>query len=105
MLLVFLAGALYQFQSSIQGYVEKHHQEFVDAHPNIVPSFFTEKHFDRLRIDVTLSFAGLFLLCMLCHGELVRLKPHPRYLTMFYLLIAAGGVGGQSGTVIGFTVS
>jgi predicted O-methyltransferase YrrM len=32
---------------------------------------------------------------MVCHGELVRMKPHPRYLTSFYLCISAGGaVGG-----------
>ena len=41
-----------------------------------------------------LAFAGLFALCMLCHGELVRLKPDPRHLTSFYLMIAAGGVLG-----------
>jgi hypothetical protein len=33
----------------------------------------------------------LFLSCMVCHGELVRLKPGPRHLTAFYLMIAAGG--------------
>ena len=32
--------------------------------------------------------------CMVCHGELVRLKPAPRYLTSFYLAIAAGGAAG-----------
>jgi len=32
--------------------------------------------------------------CMVCHGELVRLRPHPRYLTEFYLLISAGGALG-----------
>ena len=32
---------------------------------------------------------------MLCHGELFRLRPAPRYLTSYYLMIAAGGpVGG-----------
>ncbi len=37
----------------------------------------------------------LFACCTVCHGELVRLKPHPDYLTRFYLLISAGGaVGG-----------
>ncbi len=36
----------------------------------------------------------LFLLCMICHGELVRCKPHPRRLTAFYLAIAAGGALG-----------
>jgi hypothetical protein len=37
----------------------------------------------------------LFAGCMICHGELYRLKPDPRHLTSFYLMIAAGGaVGG-----------
>jgi len=31
---------------------------------------------------------------MVCHGELVRLKPEPRYLTSFYLVISAGGAAG-----------
>ena len=51
------------------------------------------KYDDKL-LDVLMSFAALFVLCMLCHGELVRIKPHPRRLTMFYLLIAAGGALG-----------
>jgi len=38
--------------------------------------------------------AALFVGCMFCHGELYRLKPHPRHLTSFYLLIAAGGALG-----------
>ncbi len=38
--------------------------------------------------------AGLFICCMICHGELYRLKPDPRYLTGFYLMIAAGGALG-----------
>lgn len=36
----------------------------------------------------------LFAICMLCHGELVRRKPHPRYLTTFYLMLALGGALG-----------
>jgi spermidine synthase len=31
---------------------------------------------------------------MVCHGELYRLKPHPRFLTAYYLLISAGGALG-----------
>ena len=31
---------------------------------------------------------------MLCHGELVRRRPAPKYLTSFYLMIAAGGALG-----------
>ena len=37
---------------------------------------------------------GLFLGCVICHGELARTKPQPRYLTHFYLSVAAGGALG-----------
>jgi len=37
----------------------------------------------------------LFVGCMFCHGEVVARRPHPRYLTGFYLAISIGGaVGG-----------
>jgi hypothetical protein len=37
----------------------------------------------------------MFVACMTCHGELYALKPHPRWLTSFYLMISVGGaVGG-----------
>jgi len=36
----------------------------------------------------------LFAICMLCHGELVKLKPHERDLTSFYLMVAIGGALG-----------
>ncbi len=39
-------------------------------------------------------FTGLFMCAMVCHGELVRRKPHVRYLTSFYLVISAGGAAG-----------
>ena len=35
--------------------------------------------------------AALFVCCMVCHGELARRKPHPRYLTRFYLMVAGPG--------------
>jgi hypothetical protein len=39
--------------------------------------------------------AGLFVCCMMCHGELARRKPAARYLTLFYLMVSLGGaVGG-----------
>jgi spermidine synthase len=41
------------------------------------------------------AYAGaLFVCCMVCHGELYRLRPAPRYLTSFYLMTAAGGALG-----------
>ena len=47
-----------------------------------------------IRVMVPLFAMGLFTCCMVCHGELARLKPDPRYLTHFYLMIAAGGALG-----------
>lgn len=37
---------------------------------------------------------ALFACCMVCHGELARLKPNSFYLTRFYLWVAAGGAAG-----------
>jgi hypothetical protein len=42
-----------------------------------------------IRTQILGFSAGLFICCMVCHGELVRLKPHPRHLTVFYLMISA----------------
>jgi hypothetical protein len=36
----------------------------------------------------------LFVFAMVCHGELVRLKPPPERLTSFYLAVTAGGAAG-----------
>lgn len=36
----------------------------------------------------------LFVYCMVCHGEVYRLKPHPNKLTSFYMCIAVGGALG-----------
>ncbi len=50
-----------------------------------------------LSIDyaIPLYLAGMFLVCLFCHGELAHAKPHARYLTRFYFMIALGGaVGG-----------
>jgi spermidine synthase len=43
---------------------------------------------------VALFMAGLFVACMFCHGELARLKPDPKYLTRFYLMMSVGGALG-----------
>jgi SAM-dependent methyltransferase len=48
-----------------------------------------------MRLAIGLFAFALFNCCMVCHGELVRLKPHPRYLTGFYVTVSLGGaVGG-----------
>ncbi len=48
----------------------------------------------ELEIQIGVFCVGLFLACMFCHGELVRLKPAPRFLTRFYLMVSLGGALG-----------
>jgi hypothetical protein len=47
-----------------------------------------------LKLAATVFFVGLFAACMFCHGELARMKPDPRYLTRFYLMLSIGGALG-----------
>jgi len=43
----------------------------------------------------------LFSGCMVCHGELVSIRPAPSHLTAFYLAIAAGGgIGGVAVAIV-----
>ena len=44
--------------------------------------------------QVAIFSATMFFACFMCHGELVRLKPHPMYLTSFYLCVSIGGALG-----------
>ncbi|MBI3131694.1 MAG: fused MFS/spermidine synthase [Acidobacteria bacterium] len=47
-----------------------------------------------VRVQVPFFSAGLFTVCMVGHGELARLRPHPRHLTGFYLCLSVGGALG-----------
>ena len=44
--------------------------------------------------ELVLFFSTMFLICMVCHGEFVRLRPDPRHLTEYYLCMSAGGALG-----------
>lgn len=44
--------------------------------------------------DILIWCATVFTFCMLCHGELVRCKPAPDHLTLFYVIVALGGMLG-----------
>ena len=48
----------------------------------------------KIAMQVAIYATILFACCMTCHGELVSCKPHTRYLTLFYVLISAGGALG-----------
>jgi SAM-dependent methyltransferase len=51
--------------------------------------------------QVTGFMSLLFACCMICHGELHRLRPHPRQLTRFYLMISLGGALGGLFVAVG----
>ncbi len=44
--------------------------------------------------ELCVLLAAMFAVCMVCHGELARLKPSTKYLTEYYLLMSAGGALG-----------
>jgi SAM-dependent methyltransferase len=48
----------------------------------------------KIRYSIALYCAGLFVACMFCHGELAAMRPAPKYLTRFYLMISIGGAAG-----------
>src|SRR5437867_3150808 len=50
----------------------------------------------QLTLQIGVFCVGLFIACMFCHGELARMKPAPRYLTRFYLMISVGGAIGSA---------
>jgi SAM-dependent methyltransferase len=52
---------------------------------------------DSFALQMATVFGVLIAGCMVCHGELVRIRPDARRLTSFYLAVAAGGsLGGVS---------
>lgn len=47
-----------------------------------------------LSVQLLVYSALLFAACMICHGELYRIRPSSRYLSRFYLSLALGGALG-----------
>ncbi len=54
----------------------------------------------NIKEAIPLFAVGLFVMCMFFHGELAALKPAPRHLTGYYLMISLGGAVG--GLLVGF---
>ncbi|ALO35593.1 hypothetical protein CMT41_13370 [Colwellia sp. MT41] len=57
--------------------------------------FFIGSQFDIIS-QVVIYCVILFSACMLCHGELARLKPSIEHLTLFYLNMSLGGFLGSA---------
>lgn len=51
-------------------------------------------------VKLAISMTTLFICCMICHGELYRLRPSPKYLTLFYFIVSVGGALG--GALVNF---
>ncbi len=51
-------------------------------------------HTTDIKFVISFFCCGLFICCMFCHGELAARRPAPKYLTVFYLMISAGGALG-----------
>lgn len=47
-----------------------------------------------ITIQVVAYMTSLFVICLVCHGEMTRLKPESSKLTYFYLMVALGGALG-----------
>ncbi|MCX6888990.1 MAG: fused MFS/spermidine synthase [Verrucomicrobia bacterium] len=58
-----------------------HNLTQAESHPNITPL-------------ATLYLGTMFVACMVCHGEVFRLRPGASRLTSYYLSISAGGAAG-----------
>src|SRR5260370_18938829 len=55
----------------------------------------------NIKLSIPTFAVALFACCMLCHGELARLKPEPRHLTSFYLMVSLGGALGGLFVAVG----
>lgn len=49
---------------------------------------------EDLLVQIAVQSATMFVGCMICHAEMVRLQPEPTRLPKFYLAISAGGALG-----------
>jgi hypothetical protein len=72
------------------------HRGMILAMPLLVLAlvFFNESQLGRIEWRIALHLVTLFVVAMVCHGELARDRPATRYLTGYYLWMSAGGVVG-----------
>jgi len=66
-------------------------------------ALYAERGIMDIKEAVPLFSVGLFVTCMFFHGELAAMKPAPRYLTAFYLMVSLGGALG--GVAVGLVAA
>lgn len=64
---------------------------------SMVASYKNADFISDFQFSLPLFMAGLFFICLYCHGQLAATKPHPRRLTEFYILVSLGGALGSLG--------
>jgi hypothetical protein len=70
------------------------------ALPSLAYAISSQSDIGDLRLAIVVFSVLLFVLFMVCHGELARRRPDPAHLTSFYLMVSVGGAIG--GLFIGF---
>ena len=67
----------------------------------MVASYRTIEFIEEFQYSLPVFMAGLFFVCLYCHGELAATKPHPSRLTEFYILVSLGGaLGSLAGSML-----
>ncbi len=65
------------------------------AIPALAYAISDESNISNLKLAVATFCGLLFVLFMVCHGEVARRRPAPAFLTEFYLMVSVGGaIGG-----------
>ena len=67
---------------------------FLTAAAFMIAFLFPENRNTEIRLVIPLFLAGFFVCTVVCHGELYRLRPHTKSLTLFYLMLSVGGALG-----------
>jgi hypothetical protein len=94
LLAIFLGGyvpsSLHSFDAPLEVVLGGYHIRLAGMAYNI----FADSGNTHIKIIIPLFALGLFICCMVCHGELAKRKPAARYLTLFYLMVSLGGALG-----------
>ncbi len=61
---------------------------------SVIFAVFGLVHQYSVMMEIDLALIAMFAVCMVMHGELVRLRPRTKHLTAFYLMVSAGGALG-----------
>jgi hypothetical protein len=91
-----LAAYLLSFVWSFAGRYRRRLQGATLAIPLLMVAYILYNPPGELPLQIPILVFALYYCCLVCHGELYRLKPGSRDLTSYYLMIATGGALGSA---------